>query len=85
MIKKRKTRFILRLLECYNNGIISESEWAEVRALPTNRESKMAMSPFGDVAKAIAESAKMVVETDLTEDDIIDLFCSVRTCAHHHD
>ena len=38
----------------------------------------MAISPLGSAAKTTAEVVKAFVETELSEDNIIDLFCIVR-------
>ncbi|KAK0125695.1 hypothetical protein ONS95_000301 [Cadophora gregata] len=72
---KKKTRFLIRLLECRERGRLSESEWTEVLRLPTGRKSKMAMKPFDDVAVAVAEIVKAFVETNVSADKIVDLFC----------
>lgn len=60
--------------------MISETEWDEILALSSKkyRESRMVTDGFGNVAWAVAHTAKSFAKTDLTEDKIIDLFCMVQ-------
>ena len=44
----------------------------------------MAMNLFGSVANAIAEVVKAFVETEVSEDNIIDLFAMVYLPNLHH-
>ncbi|KAL2075876.1 hypothetical protein VTL71DRAFT_819 [Oculimacula yallundae] len=85
ILRTKGTRLIIRLLESRASGKISESEWNEVLALPTNRESRMAESSFAIMPPYIAKIAKAFASTDCSDEEIVELFCMMhnKQCVIH--
>lgn len=77
MISKLNLRSILRVLELHRHHQICEEEWKEILSLSTGRKSKMKKKEFASEANSVAKVAKSFTSTELSVDEIIDLFCVV--------
>lgn len=76
MISKLNLRSIIRVLELHKHHRIPEEEWKEILSLSTGRKSKMKRQEFASDANFVAMVAKTFAMSELTIDEIIDLFCA---------
>jgi hypothetical protein len=79
MLNKSNLRSMARILELHKHHQISQEEWNEFVSLSTGRKSKMKRPDFVIMANAVASIAKTFTMTELSLDEIIDLFCIVST------
>lgn len=79
---KNYTRFVIRLLTDRKSGKISDSEWGDIIALPVHREMVINKDAGRREAESVARIIKSCMQTDSSEDEIIDLFCLVCIFPH---